>query len=199
MKKILFAATLVLSVLSCRENKPQNKPVIENAVDNAESSISSIAKSNYSRGGNLVNNIYGELLKNDKVLQDLDKRIADISDETNTVINEYSSIIDKSDSYYNDAKALSGSITDSIAKIGIEKEIQNSADKYNLKNQAIKDLIKKTKANQSTIYEQYTIFKIRKTLPEIEKYQNAHPLKPDSLDQFIKKQNKLLEELRKLK
>jgi hypothetical protein len=52
-----------LSLLSCRENKPQKQPAIENAVDNAESSISSIAKSGYSRGGNLVQNIYDELLK----------------------------------------------------------------------------------------------------------------------------------------
>lgn len=199
MKKILFAATLALSLHSCTENKTQDKPVIENAVDNAESSISSIAKSDYSRGGNLVNNIYSELLKKDKALQDLDKRIADINSETNTVLNEYSSIIDKSENYYHDAKNLSGSITDSIAKTEIEKEIQNSADKYNVKNQTIRDLIKKTKANQSKIYEQYVIFKIRKTLPEIEKYQKAHPLKTNNLDQFINKQTTLLEELKKLK
>lgn len=199
MKKILLAATLALSLLSCKEQKQQDKPVIENAVDNAESSISSIAKSGYSRGGNLVDNIYGELLKNDKALQDLDKRITDINSETNTVINEYTSIIDKSENYYHDAKNLTGSITDSIAKKEIEKEIQNSADKYNIKNQTIKDLIKKTKVNQSAIYNQYTVFKIKKTLPEIEKYQNAHPLKTDHLDQFISKQNQLLEELKKLK
>ncbi|WP_185247362.1 hypothetical protein [Chryseobacterium bernardetii] len=199
MKKILFAAILAVSLLSCTENKPHPKPVIENAVDNAESSFSSIAKSDYSRGGNLVNTIYAELLKNNKNLQSLDKRIADVSKETNIVINEYSIVIDKSENYYHDAKNLSGSITDSIAKNQIEKEIQNSADKYNLKNQAIRDLIKKTKANQSTIYEQYTIFKIRKTLPEIEKYQNAHPLKTDSLDNFINKQNQLLNELKNIK
>ncbi|WP_347218768.1 hypothetical protein [Chryseobacterium sp.] len=199
MKKILFATTLALSVLSCRESQPQNPPILENAVDNAESSVSSIVKSDYSRGGNLVNNIYGELLKNDKTLQDLDKRIADISNKTNIVLNEYTNIIDKSENYYRDAKNLSGSITDSIAKREIEKEIQNSADKYSLKNQTIKDLIKKIRTNQGALYEQYTIFKIRKTLPEIEKYQNAHPLKTDSLDHFINKQNKLMEELKKLK
>lgn len=199
MKKILFTATLALSLLSCGENKPQNKPIIENAVDHAESSLSSISKSGYSRGGNLVNNIYDELLKNDKTLQDLDERIAEINNKTNTVLSEYNTIIDKSENYYNDAKNLSHSITDSAAKKEIEKEIQSSADKYNLKNQAIKDLFKKAKANQSAIYEQYIIFKIRKTLPEIEKYQNAHPLKPDSLNQFINRQNKLIEELKKLK
>ncbi len=131
MKKILFTATLALSLLSCGENKPQNKPIIENAVDHAESSLSSISKSGYSRGGNLVNNIYDELLKNDKTLQDLDERIAEINNKTNTVLSEYNTIIDKSENYYNDAKNLSHSITDSAAKKEIEKEIQSSADKYN--------------------------------------------------------------------
>lgn len=49
------------------------------------------------------------------------------------------------------------------------------------------------------LHDQYIVFKIRKTLPEIEKYQTAHPLKTDNLDAFINKQNKLLEELKKLK
>ncbi|WP_159436354.1 hypothetical protein [Chryseobacterium indoltheticum] len=45
----------------------------------------------------------------------------------------------------------------------------------------------------------YNAFKIKKTLPEIEKYQNAHPLKTDSLNNFINKQNQLLNELKNLK
>lgn len=49
------------------------------------------------------------------------------------------------------------------------------------------------------IHSHYSAFKIRKTLPEIEKYQNAHPLKTDSLEKFIEKQNKLLIELKNLK
>ncbi|WP_160139893.1 hypothetical protein [Chryseobacterium sp. c4a] len=197
MKKILFASTVILSVLSCRENKPQNKPIIENAVDNAESSISKVDK--YSRGGNLVVNIYDELLKKDKTLQDLDERILDIYSKTDKVINEYSDIIYKSENYYNDATALAKSVTDSIAKKQIENEIKASSEKYNTKTQIIRDLVSKIKANNIILHDQYVLFKIRKTLPEIEKYQNAHPLKTDNLDQFVNKQNKLLEELKKLK
>ncbi|MET3036430.1 hypothetical protein ABXT08_10030 [Chryseobacterium sp. NRRL B-14859] len=200
MKKIFFASVLTLSILSCRENKPGNNPVIENAVDNTESSVSSITKNTRSsRNENLVYSIYSELLKNDKTLQDLDKRITAVNNETESVIQEYSNIIDKSETYYNNAKALSSSVTDSIEKVEIKKEIQLSSDKYELKSQIIKNLIKKVTANRVTLHDQYIIFKIRKTLPEIEKYQNAHPLKTDSLDSFINKQNKLLEELKNLK
>ncbi|MGX5684233.1 hypothetical protein ACWKWW_06695 [Chryseobacterium cucumeris] len=202
MKKILFASAVVLSLLSCSENKPQHAPVVENAVDNAESSVSGAIKKNTrysSREGNLVHEIYQELIKNDKALQDLDTRIDNIQKEAETSISEYDDIIGKSETYYNDATALSNSVTDSVTKKQIEKEIKASAEKYNVKTQTIRDLIAKIKANRTTLHDQYLVFKIRKTLPEIEKYQKAHPLKTDSLNQFINKQNKLLQELKNLK
>lgn len=202
MKKILFASTFVLSLLSCSENKSQQTPVVENAVDNAESSVSGAIKKNTrysSREGNLVHEIYQELIKNDKTLQDLDTRIENIQKETETSISEYDDIIGKSETYYNDATVLSGSITDSTTKKQIEKEIKASSEKYDIKTQTIRDLITKIKANKAALYDQYVAFKIRKTLPEIEKYQSAHPLKTDQLNQFINKQNTLLEELKKLK
>ncbi|MCE4064753.1 hypothetical protein LXM63_06555 [Chryseobacterium gleum] len=196
MKKILLAPTVILSLLSCTENNRQ-APIVDNAVDNAESSVSSsIKKNTYSREGNLVHEIYQELIKNDKALQDLDKRIAVISKETEDAITEYDDVIQKSETYYNDAMALSNSVTDSATKKQIEKEIKASSEKYDIKTQTIRDLITKIKTNRTTVHDQYLIFKIRKTLPEIEKYQKAHPLKTDSLNQFINKQNKLLEELK---
>ncbi|AZA76664.1 hypothetical protein EG347_03585 [Chryseobacterium sp. G0186] len=197
MKKILFASAMALSLISCRENKTENTPLVENAVDNAESSISGSLKSG--RYGNQVHEIYNELIKNNKSLLELDKRIEKVDKETETVISKYSYIIDKSERYYNDAKTLSNSVTDSLAKIEIGKAIQRSSDQYTIKNQAITDLIKKITANRVVLHDQYIIFKIKKTLPEIEKYQNAHPLKTDNLNNIIKKQDKLLEELKNLK
>jgi hypothetical protein len=202
MKKILFASAVVLSLLSCSENKSRQAPTVENAVDNAESSVSGAIKKNTrysSREGNLVHEIYQELIKNGKALQDLDKRITVINQETEDAMTEYDDVIQKSETYYNDATALSNSVTDSVTKKQIEKEIKASSEKYDIKTQTIRDLIVKIKANRTTVHDQYLVFKIRKTLPEIEKYHNAHPLKTDSLNQFINKQNQLLEELKKLK
>jgi len=81
----------------------------------------------------------------------------------------------------------------------IEREIKFSSEKYDLKTKKVKDLIVKINQNSSTIEDQYITFKIKKTLPEIEKYQKAHPLKTDSLNNFINKQNQLLNELKNLK
>lgn len=197
MKKILFTTSLFLLTISCSE-KSENKPLENNAVDKVESSVSTSLKSG--RGnGNMVLDIYSELLKNDKNLQNLELKIEDINKETNIVISEYETIINKSDSYYNDAEQLTRSITDSLTKTEIERDIKFSSERYDLKTKKIKDLIVKINQNNSIIQDQHTIFKIKKTLPEIEKYQNAHPLKTDSLEIFINKQNQLLSELKNLK
>ena len=68
-----------------------------------------------------------------------------------------------------------------------------------MKTKNIKDLIQRINENQSKIKDQYIVFRIKKTISEIEKYQQAHPLKTDSLNQFINKQNQLLSELKKIR
>ncbi|MBD8081546.1 hypothetical protein [Chryseobacterium caseinilyticum] len=197
MKKSLISTSLFLLIFSCSE-KPENKPLENNVVDNVESS-SSISLKSVRGKGNLVLNIYSEMLKNDKKLQNLEQQIENVYKNTDVVISEYENIINKSDSYYNDAEQLTRSVTDSLVKKKIEKEIKFSSEKYDLKTKKIKDLIVQINKNTSVIQDQHTIIKIRKTLPEIEKYQNAHPLKTDSLENFINKQNQLLNELRNLK
>lgn len=201
MKKIFITSTLFLLLFSCGESK-SDKPIIENAVDNAESSVaSSITKETRfsSRQENMVHQIYDELIKNNKNLQILDNKVNEVDDKTAETTSKYDHIIYKSESYYNDAESLAKSVSDSVTKKEIEKEIKISSEKYNLKIKQIKDLIEKINKNREKIHDTYIIFKIRKTLPEIEKYQNAHPLKTDSLENFINKQNQLLTELKNLK
>ncbi|WP_308005612.1 hypothetical protein [uncultured Chryseobacterium sp.] len=202
MKKLFFTSTLLLVLFSCNENRSENKPLVENAVDNAESSASgSITKGTKlsSREDDMVHQIYDELLKNDKNLQALDEKVNMIDSKTDEATLEYDDVINKSETYYSNAESLAKSVSDSISRKEIETEIKRSEEQYNLKVKKIKDLIEEITKNRERIHDTYTIFKIRKTLPEIEKYQNAHPLKTDSLENFISKQNQLLSKLKNLK
>ncbi|AZA83773.1 hypothetical protein C1637_13965 [Chryseobacterium lactis] len=197
MKKIFFASTLALAIISCRENKPEN-PLADNAVDNAESSVSTSFKS-YRGNETTVDNIYFELIKNDKKLTALNSKIVKTFEESGKVVAQYKNILNTSASFYQDASYQTKNITDSLVKQQVEKEIQASSDQYDLKVKNITDRINLITKNNETLTNLYTVFKIRKTLPEIEKYQKAHPLKTDSLDSFINRQNTLVEELKKLK
>lgn len=147
----------------------------------------------------MIDKIYSELIKNDKKLSALDDRMLKSYDHQKKILEYYNVVLDKSEAYYRDAHYQANSITDSLLKHQLEKQIKINAEKYNLKIKNIKTLISQLTANAERINNLYTAFKIRKTLPEIEKYQNAHPLKTDSLETFIKKQNQLLNELKDLK
>ncbi|ASE61300.1 hypothetical protein EGY07_08605 [Chryseobacterium indologenes] len=197
MKKMIFASAIALSLFSCRENKPENA-VEDNAVDNAESSVSASFKS-YRGNDTTVDNIYFELIKNDKKLTDLNTKIVKTFEETGKALAQYKSVLNTSASFYQDAAQQTKQIQDTLIRQQIEQEILASSEQYNLKVKNITDRINQITKNNETLTNLYTAFKIRKTLPEIEKYQNAHPLKTDSLDSFISRQNKLLEELKNVK
>lgn len=197
MKKIFFASVMTLSLLSCRDNKSVNSPV-DNVIDNAGSSASGSLKSY--RGDELtVNRIYFELIKNDKNLTALNTKIENTFEETEKTLAVYKNILNTSTSYYQDAHQQTKSITDSLVRQQVEKEIMASSEQYNLNVKNIKERIDLINKNNETLTSLYTTFKIRKTLPEIEKYQNAHPLQKDSLDHFVNKQNSLLDELKNLR
>lgn len=195
MKKILFTSILALSILSCKENKSQND-IVEKAAENTESSI---PIKRLSKTQDIFNGIYYEKIKNDDEIKKVDEKIYLMQEDAHKMQGIYSSVISNSEDYYLIAKNEAKSINDSVLRKEMIKLIEESSDKYDLKVQTIKELKHKINRNKQSIYSLYTAFKIRKTLPEIEKYQNAHPLKTDSLTQFINKQNTLLEELKKLK
>ncbi|WP_395973705.1 hypothetical protein [Chryseobacterium cucumeris] len=195
MKKILFASILALSLLSCSESKSQND-IVEKAAENTESSI---PIKRLSKTQDIFNGIYDEKIKNDKEIKKVDEKISLMQEDAHKMQGIYSSLISNSEDYYLIAKNEAKSINDSVLRKEMIKLIEESSDKYYQKVQKIKDLKHKINRNKQSIYSLYAAFKIRKTLPEIEKYQKAHPLKTDSLNQFINKQNKLLQELKNLK
>ncbi|MCA6066428.1 hypothetical protein JI747_004500 [Chryseobacterium sp. RG1] len=199
MKKTLITSTLFLLIISCSESSSENKPLVENTVDNADSSIKNSFESGSRYEQNMIDKIYSELIKNDKKLSTLDDKILKAYENQRKVLEYYNVVLDKSDGYYQDAIHLTNTINDSILKHQIENEIRANSEKYNEKTRNIQNLISRLNKNEQDINSFYTAFKIRKTLPKIEKYQNAHPLKTNSLENFIKKQNQLLNELKNLK
>ncbi|WP_343608636.1 hypothetical protein [Chryseobacterium oranimense] len=197
MKKILFASALALSILSCKQNESGNAAVAENAVDDTDSSLKGSFESG--RNENMIDKIYSELIKKDKKLKELDEKLVKLNEENRKVLATYEDILYKSESFYQDAHFQATNVKDSLLKQQLEKEIKISSDNYNQKISKVKELINKVNTNNDHITNLYTAFKIRKALPEIEKYQNAHPMKTNNLESFIKKQDQLLSELKNIK
>ncbi len=195
MKKILITSTLFLLIVSCSK-KSDNTTIIENAAENTTSSFP------IKRMGNseaIVDGIFNEQIKKDEKLKKFHEKFLALQNDTRVVNNIYNDIISNSESYYNDAQIRAKNIHDSLLKKQLLALVLNSSEKYDLKVRNIEKLKIQTNINYSKLNSLYNAFKIKKTLPEIEKYQNAHPLKTDSLNNFINKQNQLLNELKNLK
>lgn len=94
MKKILLTI-IFICLFSCGENKTENNPLVENAVDNTDSSLKGSFGSD--RDENIIDKIYSELIKNDKKLSALDAKILKTYEKSRIVLEHYENVLNKSD------------------------------------------------------------------------------------------------------
>ena len=196
MKNLLIIATLFLS-FSCKE-KTENA-VIAAGNSNVISSVESKTGSRYSKGSSLIDAIYFEMIKDDKVFQALDEEINLIRKNSDELISQKQELLIKPSEYYGEVNREIAMIKDSILKKEMKNFIKESSDNFTRKEKELEMVIKDLEINNGRINDYYNFFKIKKTLPEIEKYQNQNPLKLEELEKMIADQNQLLEKLKNMK
>jgi hypothetical protein len=196
MKKILLTSTLFLLLFSCQENKPAETDIVEQAAKNTESSFS-IKRMSQSEA--IIDKIYSEKIKDDEKLKDLNNRFLSLQNDSEIMKDLYDDIIKSSENYYSDAEGRTKNIMDSALQKEVLNLLKNSSEKYDVKINKLNALKIQINLNFMRLTSFYDAYKIKKTLPEIENYQEIHPLETDSLENFINKQNQLLNELKNLK
>jgi hypothetical protein len=196
MKKILLTSTLFLLLFSCQESKPADTDIVEQAAKNTESSfpIKRMSKSEA-----IIDGIYSEKIKDDEKLKDLNNRFLSLQNDSKIMKDLYDDITKSSENYYSDAERRTKNIMDSALQKEVLNLLKNSSEKYDIKINKLNALKIQINLNLMTLTSFYDAFKIKKTLPEIENYQETHPLETDRLENFINKQNQLLNELKNLK
>lgn len=196
MKKIFITSTLFLFIISCQENKTADHDMVEQAVENTESGFS-IKRMSKSKA--IIDAIYMEKIKDDERLKGLHKRFLSLRNDSEVMEDLYDDVIRSSENYYANAKIRTKNIMDSALQKEVLNLLKNSSEKYDVKINKLNALKIQVNFNAIQLNSFYDIYKIKKTLPEIEKYQETHPLETDSLENFINKQNQLLNELKNLK
>ena len=195
MKNLLIITTLVL-LFSCKE-KTENA-VVAAGNSNVISSVESKTGSRYSKGSSLIDAIYFEMIKDDKVLKALDEEINLIRKNSDELISQKQELLIKPSQYYGEVNREIAMIKDSILKKEMKNFIKESSDNFTRKEKELEMVIKDLEINNGRINDYYNFFKIKKTLPEIEKYQNQNPLKLEELKKMITDQNELLEKLKNM-
>lgn len=196
MIKNLITSAFIFFIVSCSNEKSDEIQTVEQAAKNAESNfpIKRLSKSQ-----DILDGIYAEYIKNRQDLQNMDAEISSIQNDKRLVAEIYNDVLSNSGDYYKSAESRTESIRDSVTKKEILNLIRNSQDNYFVKIKKLAQLKREINQNYFEIYSWYDVFKIRKTLGEIEKYQSAHPLETDSLENFIRKQKNVLNKLKNLK
>lgn len=196
MKNLLIIATLFL-LFSCKEKTENAVVAAENS--NVISSVASKTGTRYSKGSSLVDAIYFEMIKDDKVLKALDEEINLIRKNSDELISQKQELLIKPSEYYGEVNREIAMIKDSILKNEMKNFIKESSDNFTRKEKELEMVIKDLEVNNGRINDYYNFFKIKKTLPEIEEYQNQNPLKLEELKKMIADQNELLEKLKNMK
>lgn len=191
-----ITAALVLLFLSCSNDKSKEVETVENAAKNTESSL---PIKRLSRSQDILDGIYDEYIKSHKDLEHLDAEISRIQDDKQVVVQIYDDVTGNSEDYYDIAVKRAISIKDSGTRKEILALLKNSEDRYSVKTKKLDQLKREINRNALEVSGLYNVFKIRKTLGEIEKYQNAHPIETASLENFIRKQKDILNKLKNLK
>lgn len=203
MKNFVYLL-LPLLLFSCKENSSIKKNADlpeeqKNVVENIDTKSTDPFQKTYRTNAGMVEDIYNQLVLSDKNLAKLDTQIKNLNTKTNDVVSVYENVLANSDNYYKDALAKTANFQDTIMRKRVDSVMMSSSKKYEEKTANVKTYIAAAKSNIAIINDQYSTFKIYKTLPEIEKYQNTNTFDLSNLNNLMSEQNKILIEIKKAK
>ena len=203
MKNFVYLL-LPLLLFSCKENSSIKKNADlpeeqKNVVENIDTKSTDPFQKTYRTNAGMVEDIYNQLVLSDKNLAKLDTQIKNLNTKTNDVVSVYENVLANSDNYYKDALAKTANFQDTIMRKRVDSVMISSSKKYEEKTANVKTYIAAAKSNIAIINDQYSTFKIYKTLPEIEKYQNTNTFDLSNLNNLMSEQNKILIEIKKAK
>jgi predicted ATPase with chaperone activity len=200
LTKQIFLFLTFITLFSCNEIKRENNPTINDQVpialqDHKSYELESISKR---ASNNLVEELYNEILKNDKDLQLLIKSIEDNYKSQNKSKELFNAFFDKNTQYYSNANSMIMNINDTLLKNKVERLIFNSENNYKALSKESYNLLSTIDKNNISLNEYQQILKITTTISMIEKYQKDQLPSYKSLNTIIKEQSNQIKKLKQL-
>ncbi len=191
-QSIYYMAIFCLTLLySCenrqKENKTETRIETPKALQEDKLEIKS-----YSRSGDLIDELYQELVDKNPELKKLEEDIEAIRLKSNEPIEKFNAYGARSNSYYSSANYKATAMSDSLLKNKIIAFISKSENNYIEKTTEINSLLKQVSENSSAINNHHTVLKIVLTLPLIEQYQKENLPNTKEFKDIIKEQDKLI-------
>ena len=194
MKKLILISTVILlTFVSC-----DNSRVKENQDQNQETPKALQEGKSYeyaSRSGNddIIESLYKELADKTPELKDLETKLEALSASKRDSTEQYDIYNGKNQSYYSSADNHLKQINDSTLRKKMESLISSSLTKYNSKTYRHTEILKYIDRTTMTLDDLHEILIITTTLPMIEKYQNDYLPSINSINEFSKQLDKVVQ------
>ncbi len=160
----LLLAFICSFLLSCEsETKPAEVKIVEKA-DSGSSSLRS-------RSPDSVDDLYKELLKEDKKLAELEKSTDALLEKKIDIEKPFQDYNNRNEDFYSSAKGHLNSIRDSVLKQKYSDFIEKSLKNYTLKSDDLRKIIETNKGTVLRLEDLRIALKLIETLTFMEKYQ----------------------------
>ena len=144
----------------------------------------------YGRAGNLVDELYAELVEKTPELKKLEEEFDALKLKPKNTIEDFEKYEARSNNYYSNAVYKSSAIKDSLLRNKILEVITSSKEKYKDKTANLNGLVGQISKNQSTLNDHHEVMKIILTLGLIQQYQNGNIPDQNAFKELIYEQNK---------
>jgi hypothetical protein len=134
---------------------------------------SGISKDGIRYGGDrdLVDELYGQAVKQNDKLESIEDDIEKFYKNRNEAIEKYNSFVSYNNRYYSDARSKAATIADAATKQRANDVISKSEAAYNAKTIDWKNVLAALNANEKELNDLHALLKIMITEPMIAKYQ----------------------------
>jgi len=191
----IFSFTLLASCNNPpKADKPQQPP--RETPEALKNESGELDISSYKRGsGNLVDELYQELVDKTPDLKKLEDQLNDNPRASNQITEKFTDYNTKSTNYYNAAKQKAHAISDTILRQQVLAFIESSNNQYINKTKELNALCAQISDNNTSLYDHHLMLKIFLTLPLIQDYQNNNlPYKKEFVG-FIQAQQQLINKI----
>ena len=186
-----FTAILLVTLVSCSDNRTQDTPKQETpkALEDKSSSYEIVSKRGYD---DLVESLYSELVNRDIALKRLEDKIDELNESKNDTTELFAKFNGKNQSYFNSVDRHVSNIKDSLLRDKMKSLVSAQLTKYNTRIARHDELLKIIEAKQMTISDLHNVLKIVRTLPLIDKYQRDNLPNTKPFEGYIKRQEETI-------
>lgn len=193
----IWAAMFILTwLLACGgEDAARSEPAKHETPKALQDEKSEVEYYSSFRSGNLVDNLYQELVGKTPALKQLEDDLKAINPKANEANDRFQSYDRKSTDYYSSANQHASEISDSLLKNKMLALIAANNQQYSAQTAELRSLLNSISKNSTSLRDQQTVLKIVLTMSLIEKYQAEN--KPDKkiFKDLIDQQGKLLQRI----